>query len=112
MNSNTRDWTLMDWSDFDLNWFDLLLDRGPGPHNAPIPVPAPDQQYAADHTLLSWVSGGNPIRVYYKPWDELTKEDLAIVKFHLEAGKEHAECVISSLEEELEELQSIQGSIS
>ena len=112
MSVNTTGWTLMDWDDFDMAWFDLLLDRGAGNPYAPVPVSIANQKNAPTHTLLNWLSGGDPIRVSYKLWDDLTREDLAIVKLHLEAGKEHAECVISSLEEELEELESIQSSIS
>ncbi len=112
MSANTYDWTLMDWDGFDLAWFDLLLDRGAGSHFAPIPISKPDQRYAPAETLINWLSGGDPIRVSYKQWDELTEEDLAIVKLHLEAGKEHAEAVVSSLEEELEELESVRSSLS
>ena len=111
MNVNTTGWTQMDWSDFDLTWFDLLLDRGSGTHHAPVPISTPEHENAPDYTLLNWLSGGDPIKILYKRWDELTREDLAIVKVHLEAGKEHAECAVSSLEEELEELKSIQSSI-
>ena len=110
MSGNTRDWTLMDWDDFDLTWFDLLLDRGAGAPYAPIPISIADQKYGPAHDLINWLSGGEPIKVSYKPWEEITKDDLAIVKRHLEAGKEHAECIVSSLEEELEELERVQNS--
>ncbi len=110
MSGNTRDWTLMDWDEFDHTWFDLLLDRGAGTHYAPIPISPSDQKYAPDYNLINWLSGGDPIRVSYKRWEEITKDDLAIVRSHLEAGKEHAECVVSSLEEELEELERVQSS--
>lgn len=112
MSANATGWTLMDWDTFDLAWFDLLLDRGGGNNFAPIPISIEDKQYAPAETLINWLSGGNPIRVSYKPWDELTGEDLLIVKLHLEAGKEHAESVVSSLEEELEELESVRSSLS
>ena len=112
MSANTTAWTLMGWDEFDHAWFDLLLDRGAGNYIAPIPISIPDQKYAPAETLINWLSGGDPIRVSYKLWDELTKEDLAIVKLHLEAGKEHAESIVSSLEEELEELESAWSSLS
>ena len=111
MSANTTDWTLIDWDDFDLTWFDLLLDRGVGTHYAPIPISVPDQKYAPANNLINWLSGGDPTRVWYKRWEEITKDDLAIVKMHLEAGKEHAECIVSSLEEELEELERVQNSV-
>ncbi len=112
MSDNTTHWMSMNWDEFDLAWFDLLLDRGGGNHFAPIPISIPDQKYAPDETLINWLSGGAPIRVLYKRWDDLSKEDLAIVRLHLEAGKEHAESVVSSLEEELVELESLRSSLS
>ena len=112
MSANTTGLTLMDWDEFDLAWFDLLLDRGGENHFAPIPISTQDQNHPPAETLINWLSGGRPIRVSYKRWSELTKEDLAVVKLHLEAGKEHAESVVSSLEEELEELESVRNALS
>ncbi len=111
MSANTNGWTFMDWDGFDLAWFDLLLDRGAGNHFAPIPISIPDQKFAPTETLINWLSGGDPIRILYKRWKELTKEDLTIVKLHLQAGKEHAESVVSSLQEELEELDTLRRSL-
>ena len=103
---------LMDWDGFDLAWFDLLLDRGAGNQFAPIPISIPDQKFGPTETLVNGLSDGDPIRVLYKRWNELNKKDLAIMKLHLQAGKEHAESVVSSLEEELEELESLRSSLS
>ena len=111
MSAYATHWILMDWDGFGLAWFDLLLDRGAGNHFAPIPISISDQKIAPTETLINWLSGGDPIRVLYKRWNELTKEDLAIVKLHLQAGKEHAESVVSSLQEELEELDTLRRSL-
>ena len=62
MSANTTDWMLMNWDDFDLTWFDLLLDRGAGTHYAPIPISIADKKYGPAHDLINWLKAATCVR--------------------------------------------------